>query len=108
MLAIIGAQPDRLVLEIVRRAYETHGLAFRAHQDRVGDCVRPLRLYTAEERTVANPGCAKDNVISVRKVVGEKDAIKIVLEPVGDEFANCANPRRRCGNLDALSKWWIL
>ena len=86
MLAIVGAQPDRLVLEIVRSADEAHGLALRPHQDRIRDRVGSLRFHASQERAVADAGRAKDDVLSIREVVGEEDASEILLVAIGDEL----------------------
>ena len=69
MLAIIGAEPDRLCPQIVRRADETHGLAFRAHQNGMGRGLSPLPFHTAQERTITDPSCTKDDVFAIGQIV---------------------------------------
>ena len=86
MLAIVGAQPDRLVLQIVRGANEPDRLALRAHQDRMRDRACALRFHAAQERAVADSGRAEDNVLPVRQIVGEEDAAEIFFVPVGDQL----------------------
>ena len=48
MLAIIGAQSDRLILQVVGRVDETDGPAFRAHQDGIGRRARALAFYAPQ------------------------------------------------------------
>ena len=47
----------------------------------------PCDLYAAQQCAVADASRAKDDVLSVRQIVGEKDAIEVSLVPVGDETA---------------------
>ena len=75
MFSIVGAEPNGLVLQIMGSANETHGLALRSHEDRVCDCVRTLGYYSTQKRAVANPGGAKDDVFSVRQIIGKENAI---------------------------------
>ena len=71
VLAIIGAEPDRFCLQIVPRPNETHGLALGTHEDRMGNGRdAAVSTHPAQERAVADAGCAEKNVLAVREVIG--------------------------------------
>src|SRR4051794_948355 len=73
MLALIGAQPDRFLLQIMLRANQANGPAFRSHQYRVRfrNSRRP-RFYSAQQRAVTDAGRAKDDVLAVGQIVGRE------------------------------------
>ena len=77
MLAIIGPESNRFALQIVRGANEAHGFALGPHQDGMGDGGEPLRFHPAQQRAVADPSRAKNNVLALRQVVREKDAFEV-------------------------------
>src|SRR5437667_9199923 len=87
VLAIIGAEPDRFCLQIVSRPDETHGLALGAHEDRMRDgrdaAVGP---HTAQQRAVADPGRAEEDVLAVSQVISRKNAAQIFLITGVDQF----------------------
>ena len=77
VLPTVRAEPDRLVFQIVGGADKTHRATLRPHQDRVSRRACALRSHPAQHRAVTDAGRAKDDVLSVRQIVGEKDAPEI-------------------------------
>src|SRR6266487_175750 len=86
VLAIIGAEADRLCLQIVGRTDEAHGLAFRAHQNGMRSGLGALPFYAAQERTITDPGCTKDDVFAIGQIVGRKNAVQIFFVAIIDQF----------------------
>ena len=71
MFAIIGPEPDRFCLQIMSRPDEAHGLALGSHEDRMGNGRdTAVSTHPAQERAVADAGCAEKNVLAVREVIG--------------------------------------
>src|SRR6266536_1970508 len=86
MLALIGAEANRFVLQIVHGANQADSFALRPHQNRMGDGSCAFGFYAAQKRAVANPSRAKDDVFSVRQIIGEKDALEIFFAAISDEL----------------------
>ena len=51
-------------------------------RDRSDAAARP---HPGEERAVADPGCAENDVLAVGKIIGGKDAVEIFPVTVGDQ-----------------------
>src|SRR5207253_3071366 len=77
VLAVIGAEPDGFVLQVVRGADEPDGFAFCAHQNGMGNGVGTFPPDATQKRAVADSGRAKDNVLPVGQIVGHINAIEI-------------------------------
>src|SRR6266581_3419490 len=69
VFALVRTEPDRLCLQIVGRADEAHGLAFRAHQNGMRSGLGALPFYAAQERTITDPGCTKNDVFAIGQIV---------------------------------------
>ena len=75
MLAIIGAQSDGFLLQIVRGADEANRLALRPHQNGMRNRrARPFGFNAAQKRAVADAGRAKNDVLAVGEIIRRKDA----------------------------------
>ena len=86
VFALVRAEPDRLGLQIVSRADEAHGLAFRAHQNGMRRGLCPLTFHAAQERTIADSGRAKNNVFAVGQIIRRENAIQTFFVAIIDEF----------------------
>src|SRR6266567_1920922 len=85
VFALVRAEPDRLGLQIVSRADEADGLAFRTHQNGMRRGLCPLSFHPAQERTIADSGRAKNNVFAVGKVISRENATQTFFVAIIDK-----------------------
>src|SRR5205814_8471210 len=86
MLALVGSEPDRLCLQIVCRADEAHGLAFRSHQNGMRGGLGALPFHSPQQRAVADSSRTKNNIFAVGLVVGRKDPLEIFFAAIIHQF----------------------
>src|SRR5262249_47217628 len=86
VLAIIRAQADRLILQIVQGPNQSDGLALRPHQDRMGHGGCFFFFFAAQKSAIAGFRRAQNNVLALSEIVVGVNSVEFFLPTVGDEL----------------------